>query len=112
MSLPAANRTPAPVVQVFPYERVAAGQTDELLGTNGGVGDYLSHLTIVPAAANCGSVTLSDGATSFVVFAGGGTTALPSLIPFTVAIGARSVSGAWKITTGTNVSVIAVGDFS
>ena len=44
-------------------------------------------------------------------FAGGGTTALTSLIPFFVPLGIRSASGPWSVTTGANVSVIAVGTF-
>jgi hypothetical protein len=47
-----------------------------------------------------------------IAFVGGGTTALDDVKPFTVEIGAKSVSGAWKVTTGANVSVMAVGDFS
>ncbi len=38
--------------------------------------------------------------------------ALTTLIPFTVAWGARSTSGAWKITTNANVSVVAFGSFT
>ena len=33
------------------------------------------------------------------------------LTPFFLPLGMKSVSGAWKITTGAAVSVIAVGDF-
>ncbi len=47
-----------------------------------------------------------------VSFVGGGTTALTDVRPFTVEIGTKSVNGAWKITTGANVSVMAMGDFT
>jgi hypothetical protein len=46
------------------------------------------------------------------LFAGGGTTALPTLAPIIVPLGAFSVDGPWKITTGANVSVIAIGNFT
>lgn len=94
------------------YETVAASQTAQVLGATGAVGDYISHIVIVPALVACGLVTLLDGATSIPIFVGGGTTALPSALPSTVFVGMKSVSGAWKITTGASVSCIAVGDFT
>lgn len=94
------------------YETVAAGQTAQVIGTTtGGVGDYIAGLLVIPAVVACGAVTLLDGATSIPVFVGGGTTALPSCIPFFIPLGMKSVSGAWKVTTGANVSVIAIGNF-
>jgi hypothetical protein len=33
------------------------------------------------------------------------------LVPFTVPLGANSVSGPWSITTGANVTAIAFGRF-
>src|SRR5690348_10793899 len=87
------------------YETVAAGQTNQILGTTGAVGDNLASLLIVPAAANCGVVQIKDGAnTAITVFAGGGTVALPTLAPIPVPIGLLSAAGAWQVTTGANVS--------
>jgi hypothetical protein len=95
------------------YEHVAAGQTDQVLGPTGGVNDYLGGLLVIPAATNCGAVDIQDGAGSAInVFPGGGGTALLSLIPFFVPICARSAAGAWSVTTGANVSVIATGFFT
>lgn len=95
------------------YETVAAGQTDQVLGATGGAGDELHRLTIIPAAADCGAVSIKDGAGSAIsLFAGGGTTNLADLRPFTVEVGMRSRGGGWKVTTGANVSVIAVGEFT
>lgn len=98
------------------YETVAAGQTDQVLGNAGATGDVLSTVVIVPAAANCGAVSVKDGSGSAItLFVGGGTTALTDLRPQVVsfgAFGAVSTSGAWKVTTGTNVSVIATGQFT
>lgn len=79
----------------------------------GAAGDYLSHITIHPGTAGCGTVTLTDGTGSAVtIFAGGGTTALSSLIPFTVVRGSKSLLGAWKIITGANVTATAFGQFT
>jgi hypothetical protein len=95
------------------YETVAAGQTDQVLGPTGASGDYLAGVLIVPAAAAAGAVSIKDGAgSSITIFAGGGTVALPTLAPIFVPLGIYSTSGAWKITTGSNVSAIGVGDFT
>ena len=95
------------------YETVAASATDQALGPTGAKGDYLAGLLIVPAAAAAGAVSLKDGGGSAIsVFAGGATVALPTLAPFFVPICAQSQVGAWSVTTGTNVSVVAVGSFT
>jgi hypothetical protein len=94
------------------YETVAAGQTAQVLGATGAAGDYIEGILITPAVVACGAVTLIDNATSITIFVGGGTTALIDAKPFYVPLKLTSVSGAWKITTGANVSVIASGNFT
>jgi hypothetical protein len=91
------------------YETVAAGQTAQALGVAGAVGNDLDRLIIVPATAAPGEVTLLDGATSIPVYVGG---ASQPLLPIVVDVNAKSKVGAWKVTTGANVSVIAIGRFS
>ena len=104
------------------YNTVAASQTAQKLinihnvvvGTASGAGsvnDDLESLLIVPATTSPGSVAILDGTTSITVFAGG-TNSVGDLKPFLVPIGARSRTGAWAVTTGANVSVIAAGRFS
>lgn len=105
--------TPMPVrTHAGEYETVAAGQTAQVLGGTGVAGDYIAGILVIPAVVACGVVTLLDGATSIPVFVGGGTTALADTKPFWIPLGLVSVVGAWKITTGASVSVIAVGDFA
>jgi hypothetical protein len=95
------------------YETVAASQTNQAIGAPGAAGDYLVGLLIVPATTAAGAVTIKDGSGSAIsVFAGGGTIPLTTLIPFFVPLGMRSSTGAWAVTTGANVSVIAVGKFT
>lgn len=95
------------------YETVAAGQTAQALGATGAAGDYLEGVLIVPALVACGAVAIKDGADSAItIFVGGGTTALGDATPFFVPIKARSVTGAWQITTGASVSAIGVGSFT
>ncbi|HXA40132.1 MAG TPA: hypothetical protein VNW53_14125 [Phenylobacterium sp.] len=93
------------------YKTIAASQTAQTLGT-GATGDVLDGLLIVPASVNAGNVIILDNATSITVFAGG-SPSVSNLVPFWIALNsAASVSGAWKVTTGANVSVIAVGKFT
>lgn len=94
------------------YETVAASQTAQVLGLNGAIGDRIIRLVIIPATVAGGIVTLLDGSTSIPIYVGGATTALTEVKPITVELGMCSVSGAWKVTTGANISVIAVGDFT
>lgn len=93
------------------YETVAASQTAQILGATGATGDFLVGLLVVPATTSPGNVLLLDNATSITVFAGGASS-VSNLVPFFIPIGANSVSGAWKVTTGTNVSVIGIGNFT
>ncbi len=93
------------------YETVAASQTAQVIGGDGATGDYIQRILVVPATTSPGNVLLLDNATSITVFTGGASS-VATLTPFVVEIGACSVSGAWKITTGANVSVIAVGQFT
>jgi len=93
------------------YETVAASQTAQVIGATGGTGDYISHILVIPASTSPGNVLLLDNATSITVFAGGASS-VSNLVPFVIPLGMKSVSGAWKVTTGANVSCIAVGDFT
>lgn len=88
------------------YEAVAAGQTAQVFGSTGAVGDYLSHVIFQPAAVGAGTSTILDGTTViFTVTAG----TLMDLRPIIVPVGSRSVNGAWKITTGANMAATAHG---
>ena len=93
------------------YETVAASQTAQALGATGGIKDYIAGILVIPATTSPGNVLLLDNATSITVFTGG-TNSVVSLIPFLIPLGVHSVSGAWKVTTGASVSVIAIGNFS
>jgi hypothetical protein len=94
------------------YLTVAASQTAQVLQSSAGVaGDYVSGILVIPATTSPGNIILLDNATSITVFAGG-SSSVSNLVPFFIPIGAFSRSGAWKLTTGANVSCIAVGKFS
>jgi hypothetical protein len=93
------------------YETVAASQTAQALGATGATGDYISGILVIPATTSPGLVTLLDNAISIPVFVGGATS-VSNLVPFFIPLGMISVSGAWKITTGANVSCIGIGNFT
>lgn len=93
------------------YETVAASATAQALGASGATGDYISGLLVIPATTSPGNVLLLDNATSITVFTGGATS-VSNLVPFYIPLNMTSVSGAWKVTTGTNVSVIGIGNFT
>lgn len=93
------------------YETVAASQTAQALGATGAVGDFIAGILVIPATTSPGVVTLLDNATSIPVFVGGASS-VSDLKPFMIPLGLKSVSGAWKITTGAAVSAIGIGDFT
>ena len=92
------------------YETVAASQSDQSLGATGATGDYLERLICVVSTAATSQVQIKDGAGSAI-------TVLPDNVgagigTYTVELGLTSLAGAWKVTTGAGVSVIAAGDFT
>ena len=94
-------------------ESVAASQTAQTLGPTGAVGDCLYGVLVIPATTSPGAVAILDGATSTTIFTGGASS-VSNLVPFFIPfpLGIRSSSGAWSVTTGANVSVIACGRFT
>lgn len=96
------------------YKTVAASQSATVLEINSGkgqAGDYFESLLIIPATTSPGAVSITDGSGSAITVFTGGATSVADLKPFAIRVGAMSTSGAWKVTTGTNVSVIANGEW-
>jgi hypothetical protein len=94
------------------YETVAASQTDQVLGATGAAGDFLACVWIVPATLSPGNVLIQDGAGSDITIFTGGASSVSNLVAFPFAVNAYSVSGAWKVTTGANVSCFCTGNFT
>ncbi len=92
------------------YETVAAGQSGQVLGGTGAIGDWLERVVVQPTTTSPGVVTVLDNAVEVQAYPGG--TVGADLTPFVIEIGANSVSGAWKITTGSNVKATAYGTFT
>lgn len=98
------------------YVTVAASATAfaiEATTGGGAAGNYLDHVTIFPAATTCGAVSIFDNTATVASWPGGSGTNLLTLTPFTIYLGAVSrATGGWKVTTGGNVSLFAVGRFT
>jgi len=97
------------------YETVAASQTAQILGATGAVGDLLEAVLIVPATTSPGAVSIRDGNGSDITIFTGGATSVADLSPIHVPLGLRCLAATtpgWKITTGANVSVIGIGNFT
>ena len=95
----------------YQYEHVAASQTAQVLGTTGAKGDYLHRIVCTVTTAATGNVSIVDGEliqahTICPASPGGG------IGVYNVELNAVSQGGAWKITTGAGVEVMAIGIFS
>lgn len=90
------------------YEAVAASQSDQVLGTSGAVGDLLENLIVSVATAATGTCSIKDGSGSAIVI----TAANTPIGVYSVKLGAKTTSGAWKVTTGAGATALAIGKFS
>lgn len=95
------------------YETVAASQTDQALGPTGAVGDELHRLVIIPGTTSPGAVSVQDStAGAAITIFPGGASSVTELRPMIVDLDMTSTAGKWFITTGANVTAIAVGRFT
>ena len=97
----------------YQYEHVAASQSAQVLGGTGAIGDYIHRLICTVTTAATGNVVLVDGTGVGILT----HTILPALAGtginvYNIEINVASTTGAWKITTGAGVEVMAVGIFS
>lgn len=90
------------------YETVAASQTDQVLGGVGKAGNLLERLVVTVATSATGTVSIKDGSGGSNISI---TAANTPIGVYSIELGARSVSGGWRVTTGAGASVVAVGDF-
>lgn len=92
------------------YEAVAASQSNQVLGATGAAGDYLGRLVCVVSTAATAQVQIKDGSNSAI-------TVLPNspgggIGTYVIPLGLKSTTGAWQVTTGAGVAVIACGAFT
>ena len=97
----------------YQYEHVPVSASAQVLGGTGAVGDYLHRLICTVTTAATGNVVLVDGTGVGILT----HTVLPALAGtginvYNIEVNAASTTGAWKVTTGAGVEVMAVGIFS
>ena len=91
----------------YPYETVAASQTAQVLGGTGAVGDYLHRIVVTVTTTGTSTLSVIDGSTTVLTMAANTPVGV-----YSIEINAAAATGPWKITTGSGVSVIAVGIFT
>ena len=97
----------------YMYEHVTVSQTAQVLGGTGAVGDYLHRIICTVSTAATSLVQVVDGSGAGVLT----HTILPNAVGggvgvYNIEMNTVSANGAWKITTGAGVEVMAVGIFS
>ena len=97
----------------YQYEHVAASQSAQVLGATGAKGDYLHRIVCTVSTSATGNVVIVDGSGTGILT----HTVLPALAGtgvnvYNIELNAVSQDGAWKITTGAGVEVMAIGIFS
>ena len=97
----------------YQYEHVAASQSAQVLGATGAKGDYLHRIVCTVSTSASGNVVIVDGSGTGILT----HTVLPALAGtgvnvYNIELNAVSQDGAWKITTGAGVEVMAIGIFS
>jgi hypothetical protein len=90
------------------YEAVAASQTDQALGATGAAGDRILRIIVTVATAATGTCSIKDGGGSAIPI----TVANTPIGVYSIELNAKSLAGAWKVTTGAGATALAIGDFT
>ena len=99
--------TTAAATYSLPYEHVGASQTEQVLGTTGAIGDYLHRLVITVNATSTCTVTIFDGVFSHILVRPNTAVGV-----YSIEMNTFSQAGAWEISTGAGVEVLAMGNFT
>jgi hypothetical protein len=97
----------------YQYEHIAASSSAQVLGGTGAIGDYIHRLVCTVTTALTSTVQIVDGTGAGILT----HTVLPAAVGggigvYNIELNAVSANGAWKITTGAGVEVMAVGIFT
>jgi hypothetical protein len=97
----------------YQYEHVAASSSAQVLGGTGAIGDYIHRLVCTVSTALTSTVQIVDGTGAGILT----HTVLPAAVGggigvYNIELNVVSANGAWKITTGAGVEVMAVGIFT
>ena len=92
----------------YQYETVAASQTAQVLGNTGATGDNLHRILVNVTATATSAFTILDNAVTVLSVA---NSVLANGV-YAYQFDAASQNGAWKVTTGSGVNIIAIGKFT
>lgn len=97
----------------YQYEHIAASSSAQVLGGTGAIGDYIHRLVCTVSTALTSTVQIVDGTGAGILT----HTVLPAAVGggigvYNIELNAVSANGAWKITTGAGVEVMAIGIFT
>ena len=97
----------------YQYEHIAASSSAQVLGNTGAIGDYIHRLVCTVTTALTSTVQIVDGTGAGILT----HNVLPAAVGggigvYNIELNAVSANGAWKITTGAGVEVMAVGIFT
>lgn len=93
------------------YQKVDE-ETTAILGTTGGIGDYIEAITFAPQSLDPQDLNIQDGDDEVIPLFIGGTGSVTSLVPITIPLGIKSRRGPWTLITGHGVVATAFGSFT
>lgn len=100
-----------PVPHTHSYEEVAAGQSDQIMGPTGAVGDLLEGVIISVNTSATGTCSIKDGNGSAIPLTPANTPIGCYYIPVRARARNATTPG-WKITTGAGATAVGVGRFT
>ena len=89
-------------------EAVGASATNQVLGGTGAIGDVINTMILTVATAATSTVSIKDGAGSSIPILAANT----PIGVYSITLNVKSTAGAWSVTTGAGVSVLATGTFT
>lgn len=95
-------------VPIMQYETVAASQSGQAMGNPGAAGDFLHRVVCVVSTSGAnGTCSIADGSGSAIPIVAANT----PIGVYSVELNLYSVTGAWKLTTGSACTAIGIGLF-
>ena len=93
------------------YEAVAAGQSDQIMGATGAVGDRLLRVIVCVDTAATGTCSIKDGNGAAIPLTAANTPIGVYVVEIN-AVAKNATTPGWKITTGAGATALGIGDFT
>lgn len=91
------------------YEAIGTSASAQVMGAVGAKGDVFQRIIITVSTSGVnGTCSITDGGGSAIPLAAS-TTAIGV---YSIELGIKSTSGAWKVTTGSACTALAIGQFT